>query len=105
MTSIAIPRSEATVNGRGTTRWELRADECGELSVHRIARVGIHAAVAPYARVRLRPSGSFFLACLEGEGRILLEGRWQRAKEGSLCMAPPRVLNAFQAIPGKRWVF
>ena len=55
--------------------------------------------------MRLAPSGSFFLACLEGEGRVLLEGRWERVTAGSLCLAPPRVLNAFHAVPGKRWTF
>jgi AraC-like DNA-binding protein len=55
--------------------------------------------------VRLSPSGSFILGCLEGEGRIWLEGRWERVTAGSLCLAPPRVLNAFHAVPGKRWTF
>lgn len=59
----------------------------------------------PYARVRLRPAGSFFLEAAQGEGRILLDGRWQRLRAGELCMAPPRVLNAFHAVPGRRWTF
>jgi len=59
------------------------------LAVHRIAWLGIDTVASPYRRVRLSPSGSFFLACLEGEGQVLLEGRWQRVGAGSLCLAPP----------------
>ena len=58
-----------------------------------------------YDRVRLNPADSFLLACVEGEGRILLDGRWQRVAAGTVCMAPPRVLNAFHAVPGRRFVF
>lgn len=80
-------------------------DDHPELGAFHIARLGIESAYYPYLRVRLRPAGSFFLACLEGEGRVRLEGRWQRVTSGSLCMAPPRVLNALYAAPGKRWVY
>ncbi|MCE9519115.1 MAG: AraC family transcriptional regulator [Verrucomicrobia bacterium] len=67
--------------------------------------MGIDLAQEPYNRVRLRPEGSFILACLEGEGRMFLEGRWQRVASGDLCLAPPRVLNALHAMPGKKWIF
>lgn len=40
-----------------------------------------------------------------GEGRILLDGKWQRMMAGSLFMAPPRVLNAFHAVGAKPWKF
>ena len=99
------PRQETTVDGPRTRRWSLDAKQCAELGAHHIAWLGLDTTYAPYARVRLAPSGSFVLACLEGEGRILLEGRWQRVTAGQLCLAPPRVLNAFHAVPGKRWAF
>ena len=73
--------------------------------MHRIVWLGLDTVYAPYSRVRLAPSGSFFLACLEGEGRIWLEGRWERVTAGSICLAPPRVLNAFHAVPRRRWTF
>ena len=96
---------ETTVDGPRTRRWSLDARQCPELAAYHIAWLGIDVVQAPYNRVRLAPSGSFFLACLEGEGRMLLEGRWERVTAGSLCLAPPRVLNAFHAVPGKRWMF
>lgn len=96
---------ETTIDGARTRRWSLDAKQCAELKTQHIAWLGIDTVHAPYSRVRLAPSGSFFLACLEGEGRVWLEGRWQRVTAGSLCLAPPRVLNAFHAVPGKKWVF
>lgn len=105
MIPSGLPHRETTINGSRSRRWLLEAKDCAELGMHRIARLGIDVAVKPYYRARLRPSGSFILACLEGEGRMLLEGRWQRVGAGDLCMAPPRVLNALHAIEGKSWTF
>jgi len=93
MPPVAAPTAETTIDGNRTRRWVLDAQDCPLLAAH-----------PPYERVRLRPGGSFFLASLEGEGRVLLEGRWARLGAGAVIMAPPRVLNAFFAPPGKRWV-
>lgn len=96
---------DITVNGAKTRRWVLESSECRELAAFRIARLGIDEATAPYERVRTRPEGSFLLAAQRGFGRMLLEGRWQTVRGGTVCMAPPRVLNAFSAKPGAPWVF
>ncbi|SKA92792.1 AraC-type DNA-binding protein [Prosthecobacter debontii] len=96
---------ETTCDGPKTTRWVLEAADHPALSTHRIARLGIDEAVAPYTRVRLNPSGSFIMICLRGHAQVLLDGRWHRIGPGTVCMAPPRVPNAFQALPGKVWQF
>lgn len=96
---------ETTVDGARTRRWSLEARECPALQAVQIAWLGIDTVYSPYQRVRLAPTGSFFLATLAGEGRVWLEGRWQRVRAGSLCLAPPRVLNAFHAEPGRAWTF
>lgn len=82
-----------------------RAAECHALGPHGIAHVGIADAAAPYTMVRTDLPGAYFLACFTGEGRILLDGRWQRCVAGTACLAPPHVLHAFHAVPGKRWGF
>lgn len=105
MRSDDAPRQEATINGRRSRSWVLEGGECAELAAHRIARIGIDVAQAPYRRVRLRPAGSFVMAILEGQGAMWLEGRWQVVRAGTLCLAPPRILNAMVAQPGRRWVF
>lgn len=103
--ALPTPTRESSIHGPRTRRWALEAADCPELAAHRIARLGVDEARAPYERVRLRPAGSFFLACLAGEGRMWLEGRWQRVTAGQLCLAPPRVLNAFHAVGHAPWVF
>jgi len=105
MTEIHLDLAETTVDGPGTRHWSLTRDDCGELAVHRIKHLGLTDAVEPYRRVRLRPGGSFVMIGHEGRGRILLDGRWQTSRTGVACLAPPRVLNAFHAVPGSRWRF
>ena len=89
---------ESTVDGARTRRWSLDAGQCPELKACHIAWLGLDSVYPPYQRVRLAPSGSYFLATLAGEGRVWLEGRWQKVTAGSLCLAPPRGLNAFHAV-------
>lgn len=96
---------ETTIDGPKTRRWVLEAPTCAEMGKHRIARLGMDEALPPYRRVRMKPEGSFVLACLSGTGKILLDGKWQRVKPGMICLAPPRVLNAFDATGRERWCF
>lgn len=97
--------TETTLDGPRSRRWVVEASECAEMGTHRIARLGMDEALPPYRRVRMTPGGSFMLACLSGTGDILLDGRWQRVKPGMVCLAPPRVLNAFYATGRERWCF
>ena len=96
---------ETTIDGPRTKRWVLEAKDCRDLAAHRIARMGIDDAAHPYQRIRRSPSGSFVMVCTGGKGRILLDGRWQTVGAGTVCMAPPRVLNAFLTPRGSRWRF
>jgi AraC-like DNA-binding protein len=85
--------------------WLATFPACALLHQHQIAHVGICRAAAPYRIVRNRQSGTYFLACLRGEGRILIDGRWQRCAAGMGCLLPPRLRNAFHAVPGVGWEF
>jgi len=105
MTSELPADQDITTNGRRSRIWVLEAKECPEFAAYHIARLGIDTAQYPYRRVRLRPAGSFFLASIEGQGEIWLEGRWQTIPAGTVVLAPPRTLNAFSALRGKPWVF
>ncbi len=105
MTEIRIDLTETTIDGPRTRRWALEASDCPALSAHLIAWLGIDEVAVPYRRVRVHPGGSFVMVCLEGAGCVLLDGRWQMVGAGWACMAPPRVLNAFHAVPGNRWRF
>ena len=101
---LPIPH-DRSVDGPRSRLWRLDAQACRELALHRIARIGFDEALPPYERVRPRPAGSFIMACVEGSGAVLLDGSWQRVSAGRVCMAPPRVLNAFRADRAQRWRF
>lgn len=105
MTEMQPDLVETTIDGKSTKQWSLTAEQCPELLVHRIKHLGITDAAVPYRRVRVVPSGSFVMVGQAGRGRILLDGRWQTSRAGMACLAPPRVLNAFHAVPGSRWRF
>ncbi|MEJ7685700.1 MAG: AraC family transcriptional regulator [Variovorax sp.] len=60
-------------------------------------------AAAPYTIVRTHLEGAYMHACLGGEGRTLLDGRWYAHAAGMTSFAPAHVLHAFHCIPTKRW--
>jgi hypothetical protein len=89
--------TSSTADGPGLRWWRIGLADCPELAPQRISRLGRDDGCAPYRRVRLRPAGVFFLACVQGEDRILIDGRWQRVAKGMASIAPLRVVNAFFA--------
>lgn len=97
--------ADLTIDGPKTHLERVIAEECPALAAHGIGNVGLANVAPPFARVRTLPDGSFALACFGGEGRVLLEGRWERCRSGTVCLAPRGVLNAFYAVPGQRWGF
>lgn len=66
MTEIHLDLAETTVDGASTRHRTLSRDACPELAVHRIKHLGLTDAAVPYRRVRLRPTGIFFMVCREG---------------------------------------
>lgn len=85
--------------------WLREGTICPLLAQHHIAHCGIMNAAPPFEIVRANQSGTFMLACLEGEGVILADGRWKRILAGQACLLPPFVMNALKCLPGKPWTF
>jgi AraC-like DNA-binding protein/quercetin dioxygenase-like cupin family protein len=105
-THILGDRTEArVVKARETDRrpWLKTAPVCGLLQTHQISHAGVMTARAPYQIVRIHQSGLYFLVCIEGEGRVLVDGRWQKCAAGTAVALPPFMVNAFQAVKGKDW--
>lgn len=105
MSSLPLPNTgkDVTLDGPHAKLWAVSASEYKALRVHRISRIGIDSARPPYQRVRSHPGGSFLMMVLEGQGRAFLEGKWQTLTPGWVAMAPPRILNAFQATGTTHW--
>jgi AraC-like DNA-binding protein len=104
MSGVLLP-SDRSINARNTRETVLRAEDCPLLGQYRIAHLGWIYTGSPFERVRVQPDGSYVQLCLAGEGCILLDGRWQRCLPGTVSLAPPRVYNAFEAVPRKNWHF
>jgi AraC-like DNA-binding protein len=83
--------------------WLKGAPVCQALSAHQIVHAGVLTARAPYKIVRQHQGGVYFLACIGGEGRVLVDGRWQKCGAGMAVALPAFMANAFQAVPGKDW--
>lgn len=97
--------SETHILGDDTKEWQISAEHCPALKGFHIKHVGVADAAVPYRMVRQRLAGVYLLACLGGEGELLLDGRWQRCREGMACIAPRHVMHAFHAVEGVRWKF
>lgn len=92
-------------NADDTRKWLKDGPVCPLLKQHHIGHVGIMRAAPPYEVVRAEQSGTFMLACFEGEGVVLVDGAWKRIKKGQACLLPPFVMNALKCVPGKNWKF
>ena len=88
---------------RDTRSWLRKAPVCEALGAHQIAHAGAMVARAPYEIARQRSSGVYFLACVGGEGQVLVDGRWQRCAAGMAVALPAFMTNAFRAVKGKDW--
>jgi AraC-like DNA-binding protein len=78
---------------------------CQALNQYQMIHIGVEETRAPMRIVRTKQSTTYFLACIGGQGSVLLDGRWRICKEGFACLLPAHTLNAFQAMPRQRWEF
>ena len=108
---------DLTVHARGTRMrgvkalhvesrpWIEEFPACPALNQYQMVHVGIMEAVAPTQIVRRKQTTTYFLACLRGKGRVLIDGRWRVCGAGWASLLPAHTLNAFEAIAGVRWEF
>ena len=88
-----------------TRAWLAGAPICPALSSHQIRHLGVARMPAPFAIVRTRLEGSYFLGCLRGEGRVLVDGRWQKCKPEQAFLLPRGTRQAFHTQSGRTWEF
>lgn len=85
--------------------WLAREPICNLLIQHHMAHLGIMHAAPPFEAVRKDQSGTFMLACIAGEGVVMVDGAWKKIGEGQACLLPPFVKNSLKCLPGKSWEF
>jgi len=83
--------------------WLANAPTCGAFAHYHIRHAGAAHMPAPFEIVRTKLSGSYFLACSGGEGRVRIDGRWVRCRPGMAVLLPPGALHAFHTSPDKSW--
>jgi AraC-like DNA-binding protein len=115
---LSLPElKDVTITGPGFKTWGVRSGTedprswlegfsvCPALAMHQIIHVGRASSAAPHGILRTRQTSSFFLACMSGEGRVLVDGRWLPCRPGMAMLLPPHTLEAYYALPGKRWEY
>ncbi len=88
-----------------TRPWLATAPVAPQLGQYRIAHCGLMEAAHPMKIVRSELSGTFFLACFEGEGEVLMDGAWQTVGNGWACVQPRFITNAVRAKKNCLWKF
>lgn len=108
---------ETDIRGPNCNTWVIRADQkdsrewlanaptCDLLPQYHILHLGIASMPAPFRIVRTNLGGSYFLANLSGEGKVLIDGKWITSKPGQAFLLPPKTLHAFYTPAGKTWEF
>jgi AraC-like DNA-binding protein len=85
--------------------WLRGMPECPFLAEHNIAHTGILHARRPYEIVRIDQTGTFMLACLVGEGVVMVDGSWKTISAGQACLLPPFVKNSLKCTSERTWRF
>jgi AraC-like DNA-binding protein len=85
--------------------WMQQAPICTQLSQHRIAHCGILRSGHPIDISRRELSGTFFLGCLQGVGRVWIDGAWHKVGKGYACIQPPFIANSINSLPKSNWEF
>ena len=85
--------------------WIQSGTICKELGSFGILHLGVARMVPPFEIVRMKLGGSYFLSCLAGKGRVVVDGRWKICNPGQAFLLSPGTLHAFEAMPGEGWEF
>ncbi len=107
-TDIRSPDSQAwMVRGDATDSrpWLASSPHCDLLAHYHIAHLGVATMPDPFRIVRTNLSGSYFLASLSGEGRVLVDGKWLVSRPNHAFLLPPKTVHAFCTPAGKAWEF
>lgn len=117
MASRTPPLRETDIHHPDTVSWTVRVDGadprpwlqaapvCGLLRDYQMLHLGVWRTADPFEVVRTKLGGSYFLATLEGEGQVWIDGRWARCRAGEAFLLAPGTLNAFRATAGRGWEY
>ncbi len=87
--------------GPGTRELLVHPDDCPSLRRHHIWLAGVSKAAKGFRFVRHQSRMGQILVCFRGQGRVWVDGRWQKCGQGMAYLTPPRVFNSYES--GPRW--
>jgi len=110
LTDVTIHNPRTKVRGVIAMNVEMRPwlagfPVCKALNQYQIIHVGFQETIAPMRIIRTKQTTTYFLACIGGKGKVLIDGRWRICKEGFACLLPAHTLNGFEAIPRVKWEY
>jgi AraC-like DNA-binding protein/quercetin dioxygenase-like cupin family protein len=94
---------EIHAHGASTREQLVSARQVKGLATAGILFAGYSDAGPGFRFVRHSPAFGQILACTEGEGRVLIEGTWQRCPPGHAYITAPNALCAYESKPTNRW--
>ena len=95
--------SEIRDVGPRTRELLLGATNCPSLNQFGIRLVGTSEARVGFRFERPDPDFVQILACLSGEGAVLVDGVWRRCRRGQAYITPPHVPHGYRAVGNKTW--
>ena len=94
---------EKHIIGEHTRERIVSPQNCPALETLGIRLTGLSEARPPFGFARLRPDMGQMLVCLDGAGRVLVDGRWTACAVGQAYLSPPRVPHAYHAVGRAPW--
>jgi AraC-like DNA-binding protein len=100
-----VPKNLCEIHSLGpaTHEWLVGTRQVPAFHLTHTRVAGYSEAQHGYEFVRHSPVFSQVLACIGGEGEVLIDGRWQRCPAGLAYVTAPRALCAYQVRPRGRW--
>lgn len=94
---------ETQTVGAKTRELIVPSSACPTLSNNHILGVGVSDAEAGFEFVRLRPDISVILACVSGQGEVMVEGNWRVCSKGTAYVTPSHTPHAYRAVEATPW--
>lgn len=89
--------------GKNTRELLLGQASCSSLTPFGIQLVGTSEAVLGFRFERISPGFVQILACLDGEGEVLVDNEWRRCRPGQAYITPQRMSHSYRAIKRSVW--
>lgn len=100
---MAGPTKEILEIGADTQERVVGAASCPPLDPLGIPLAGISEARLGFHFARINPRIVQVLACISGEGEVMVDGEWRRCGAGMAYITPGGSPHAYRALPGGIW--